>query len=88
MQSNCRSHVQTLCATHRVSHNRPGTVSLALAENDDDPFIKQRSTYRPTEFLITTGPGPAPSLDGQNVVRPPYFIEQFTYFSGLDLLVM
>ncbi|KAK9919081.1 hypothetical protein WJX75_009237 [Coccomyxa subellipsoidea] len=52
----------------RLEHSRPGTVSLSIAENDDDPLIKQRPSYSPTEFLITTGPGPVPSLDGQNVV--------------------
>ncbi|CAK0786188.1 hypothetical protein CVIRNUC_009401 [Coccomyxa viridis] len=52
----------------RLEHNRPGTVSVAISENDDDALLKQRSSYRNTEFLITTGPGPVPSLDGQNVV--------------------
>eukprot|EP00884_Botryococcus_braunii_P009119 jgi/Botrbrau1/18208/Bobra.53_1s0067.1 len=52
----------------RLPHYRPGTVSLSLTENDDEPFVKQRPGYRNTEFLITTGPGPAPSLDGNNVV--------------------
>ncbi|BDA49114.1 probable peptidyl-prolyl cis-trans isomerase B [Coccomyxa sp. Obi] len=52
----------------RLEHSRPGTVSLSISENDDDPILKQRPSYRPTEFLITTGPGPVPSLDGQNVV--------------------
>ena len=39
----------------RLEHSRPGTVSLSIAENDDDPLIKQRPSYSPTEFLITTG---------------------------------
>ncbi|KAK9789370.1 hypothetical protein WJX73_006920 [Symbiochloris irregularis] len=52
----------------RLEHTRPGTVSLSLSENDDEPLIKQRPQYRNTEFLITTGPGPATFLDGQNVV--------------------
>ncbi|CAL5226930.1 g9808 [Coccomyxa viridis] len=52
----------------RLEHSRPGTVSIAIAENDDDPLLRQRSNYRYTEFLITTGPGPVPSLDGQNIV--------------------
>ena len=48
-------------------HFRPGTVSLALgaAVGGGDGGFERAS---PTEFLITTGPGPAPSLDGENVV--------------------
>jgi len=44
-------------------HFRPGTVSLALesAQSDGDFGV-------PTEFLITTGPAPVPSLDGRNIV--------------------
>jgi peptidyl-prolyl cis-trans isomerase B (cyclophilin B) len=30
--------------------------------------VRERPGYRPTEFLITTGPGPVPRLDGQNIV--------------------
>lgn len=52
----------------QLGHNRPGTVSLSLAENDEDPSIRSRSGYHATEFLITTGPGPAPRLDGVNLV--------------------
>lgn len=52
----------------RMEHTRPGTVSLSLSENDDERMIKERPQYRNTEFLITTGPGPATFLDGQNVV--------------------
>lgn len=52
----------------RLSHSRPGTLSLALTENDEDPVIKERPNYRNVEFLITTGPGPVPRLDGQNIV--------------------
>lgn len=39
----------------RLQHMRPGTVSLPLAANDDDPLIKDRPRYRNLEFLITTG---------------------------------
>ena len=42
----------------RLEHTRPGTVSLSLSENDDEPFMKQRAQYRNTEFLITTGESP------------------------------
>lgn len=30
----------------RLEHNRPGTVSIAIAENDDDPLLRQRTNYR------------------------------------------
>lgn len=30
----------------KLSHSRPGTVSLSLSENDEDPAIKERSDYR------------------------------------------
>ncbi|MDB9925040.1 peptidylprolyl isomerase [bacterium] len=52
-------------------HLRPGTVSLALAAATGDGGGGPGSTNRnsaQTEFLITTGPAPVPSLDGQNVV--------------------
>ncbi|GIL43976.1 hypothetical protein Vafri_1551 [Volvox africanus] len=52
----------------RLPHYRPGTVSLALGENDEEPPLRQRPEYRPVEFLITTGPGPVPRLNGQNIV--------------------
>jgi hypothetical protein len=39
----------------RLQHYRPGTVSLALGENDEEPTLRQRPDYRPLEFLITTG---------------------------------
>jgi len=52
----------------RLRHLRPGTLSLALAESDDDPGIRQQPRYSPCEFLITTGPGPVPRLDESNVV--------------------
>ena len=45
-----------------------GTVSLALGANNDDSDNKARKGFRNTQFLITTGPGPVPSLDGENIV--------------------
>jgi peptidyl-prolyl cis-trans isomerase B (cyclophilin B) len=47
-----------------ATHFRPGTVSLALesARQDED------YDDTPTQFLITTGPAPVPSLDGKNIV--------------------
>eukprot|EP00879_Flechtneria_rotunda_P020250 GHRR01021297.1.p1 GENE.GHRR01021297.1~~GHRR01021297.1.p1 ORF type:complete len:343 (+),score=85.95 GHRR01021297.1:223-1251(+) len=51
-----------------LTHSRPGTVSLSLSENDEDPAIKDKPSYRGLEFLITTGPGPVPRLDGLNPV--------------------
>ncbi len=47
----------------KLPHNRPGTVSLSLSENDEEPGTKERTGYRPLEFLITTGPGPVPRLN-------------------------
>lgn len=54
--------------SYSLDHRRAGTVSLNLSQSLDDPFIQQSSTYRNAQFLITTGPGPATSLDGTNVV--------------------
>ena len=51
-----------------LRHSRPGTLSLALGANDDDDAVRMRPGYRAAEFLITTGPGPVPSLDGANIV--------------------
>lgn len=51
-----------------LEHSRPGVVSLCLAENDDDDEIKLDPDYHNVEFLITTGPGPCPQLDGRNIV--------------------
>ena len=51
-----------------MGHVRPGAVSLCLAENDDDPLLRDSEGYHNTQFLITTGPGPAPQLDGQDLV--------------------
>jgi len=55
-------------ASFKARHMRPGTLSLSLSENDEDPAVKGRPGYRQSEFLITTGPGPVPRLDGANVV--------------------
>lgn len=52
----------------RLNHLRPGTLSLAIGANDDDAKTKSSRGYRNVEFLITTGPGPALQLDGQNLV--------------------
>eukprot|EP00894_Picocystis_sp_ML_P002767 jgi/Pico_ML_1/53284/g3856.t1 len=52
----------------RLSHLRPGTLSLAIGANDDDVRTKTSRGYRNVEFLITTGPGPALQLDGENLV--------------------
>ncbi|KAK9130518.1 hypothetical protein Sjap_011005 [Stephania japonica] len=51
-----------------LGHSRPGLVSLCLSENDDDEVIKLDPDYRNVEFLITTGPGPCPQLNGRNIV--------------------
>ncbi|XP_058067506.1 peptidyl-prolyl cis-trans isomerase CYP28, chloroplastic [Magnolia sinica] len=51
-----------------LKHSRPGTLSLCLSENDDEDGIKLDPNYRNVEFLITTGPGPCPELDNQNIV--------------------
>lgn len=55
-------------ASYRLPHMRPGTVSLMLSQNDDYPDLKQARDYHDMQFLITTGPGPVPVLDGENVV--------------------
>lgn len=43
-------------------------MSLALGANDDDAGVKSQRDFRNAQFLITTGPGPVPSLDGQNII--------------------
>ncbi|KIY98053.1 hypothetical protein MNEG_9908 [Monoraphidium neglectum] len=68
-------------AGFKLTHSRPGTVSLSISsDNDEDPATKDRPNYRcslglvavaasgPLEFLVTTGPGPVPRLDGLNLV--------------------
>lgn len=52
----------------RLKHARPGTVSLMLGNTIDDEYIRGRKGYRELSFLITTGPGPVPSLDDENIV--------------------
>ena len=52
----------------RLKHSRPGVLSLCLSENDDYDEIKLNPSYRNVEFMVTTGPGPCPQLDGLNVV--------------------
>ncbi|EFN53309.1 hypothetical protein CHLNCDRAFT_26066, partial [Chlorella variabilis] len=52
----------------RLTHRRPGTVSLNLSENVDDSYLRFDKGYRNLSLLITTGPAPVPSLDGENIV--------------------
>lgn len=54
-------------ASFATTHLRPGTVSLAVgaAAGED---VGGGGARTQTEFLITTGPAPVPSLDGANVV--------------------
>lgn len=52
----------------KLRHQRPGTVSLCLSENDDEEAVKLNPDYRNVEFMITTGPAPAPQLDNGNIV--------------------
>ena len=46
----------------RLQHFRPGTLSLAISENDDDQSVRLRQDYRNTEFLITTGQAHVPAV--------------------------
>lgn len=63
------SNIDLLSASaFQLDHSRPGTLSLNLSENEDDEFVKSRKGYQPLSFLITTGPGPATSLDDENIV--------------------
>jgi peptidyl-prolyl cis-trans isomerase B (cyclophilin B) len=52
----------------RLRHDRAGMVSLNLSENMDEEFVRNRKNYTEMSFLITTGPGPVPRLDEQNIV--------------------
>ena len=51
-----------------LRHDRGGVVSLMLSDGSDEGAVTQRRGYTPLEFLITTGPGPVPALDGENIV--------------------
>lgn len=51
-----------------LRHTKGGVLSLCLSENDDDDDIKLDPNYSNVEFMITTGPGPCPDLDGRNIV--------------------
>ncbi|XP_062191469.1 peptidyl-prolyl cis-trans isomerase CYP28, chloroplastic [Phragmites australis] len=62
-----------------LRHARPGTLSLCLGQNDDDDDIKLNPNYHNVEFLVTTGPGPCPELDGQNIVFG-------TVLEGMDVI--
>lgn len=64
----------------KLQHSRPGTVSLCLSENDDEDQFKLDTDYRNVEFLITTGPGPAPQLDNKNIIFG-------TVLEGLDVVL-
>nr|XP_043628517.1 peptidyl-prolyl cis-trans isomerase CYP28, chloroplastic [Erigeron canadensis] len=52
----------------QLRHTKGGILSLCLSENDDDDDIKLDPNYSNVEFMITTGPGPCPDLDGRNIV--------------------
>lgn len=69
---------------YQLRHARPGTLSLCLEQNDDDDSIKLSPNYHNVEFLVTTGPGPCPELDGQNIVfgtvlEGEYFSQNYLY---------
>ncbi|KAJ0606737.1 putative peptidylprolyl isomerase [Helianthus annuus] len=51
-----------------LGHTKGGVLSLCLSENDDEDDIKLDPDYHNVEFMITTGPGPCPDLDGRNIV--------------------
>lgn len=51
-----------------LKHVRPGTLSLCLGQNDDDDEVKLDPEYHNMEFIVTTGPGPCPQLDNENIV--------------------
>lgn len=52
---------------------------MCLSENDDDDELKLDPNYHNVEFLITTGPGPCPQLDSENIVFG-------TVLEGLDVV--
>ncbi|KMZ72195.1 putative Peptidyl-prolyl cis-trans isomerase [Zostera marina] len=63
----------------QLTHMKPGTLSLSLSENDDYDEVRLDPEYRNVQFLVTTGPGPCPSLDNRNIVFG-------TVLEGLDIL--
>jgi peptidyl-prolyl cis-trans isomerase B (cyclophilin B) len=69
-----------------LCHARPGTLSLCLGQNDDDDDIKLNPDYHNVEFLVTTGPGPCPELDGQNIVFGTVLEGELLQFLELQLL--
>nr|XP_017239248.1 PREDICTED: peptidyl-prolyl cis-trans isomerase CYP28, chloroplastic-like [Daucus carota subsp. sativus] len=62
-----------------LRHSKAGVLSLCLSENDDEDDVKLDPNYHNVEFLITTGPGPCPDLDGKNIVFG-------TVLEGLDVV--
>ena len=46
----------------------PATSCPRAAENEDAEEARFGRDYRNLSLLITTGPGPVPSLDGENIV--------------------
>ena len=52
-------------AAFKLTHSRPGTLSLALSVDDGEEVSP---TAPMTRFRITTGPGPVPRLDGKDIV--------------------
>ncbi|KAG6508987.1 peptidyl-prolyl cis-trans isomerase CYP28, chloroplastic-like [Zingiber officinale] len=63
----------------QLKHSRPGTLSLCLSENDDNESVKLEPDYHNVEFLVTTGPGPCPQLDNENIVFG-------TVLEGMDVI--
>lgn len=62
-----------------LGHSKAGVLSLCLSENDDEDEVKFDPNYRNVEFLVTTGPGPCPELDNNNLVFG-------TVVQGLDVV--
>ena len=68
--------MHSLCARSENEEYPPLTLSLPLTRpalarpsgNEDEEYLRQDVDYRPVSFLITTGPGPAPDLDEENIV--------------------
>eukprot|EP00244_Chara_vulgaris_P007076 TRINITY_DN2655_c0_g2_i1.p1 TRINITY_DN2655_c0_g2~~TRINITY_DN2655_c0_g2_i1.p1 ORF type:complete len:333 (+),score=34.62 TRINITY_DN2655_c0_g2_i1:81-1001(+) len=74
-----RNQESVSSSAFKLRHTRPGTVSLCLSVNDDTDAQRKRMGYQSVEFLITTGPGPAPELDNANIVIG-------TVLEGLDVI--